>query len=81
MLLYRVILACVFLVPARAVSDNDSGLQSPALKPLIQRANVYLSVGQFADAAKTYTEALGRFYLLYIEQSSENLWLTNGGPP
>jgi hypothetical protein len=37
---------------------TNGGVESVALRPLILRANAYLSVGQFVDAARTYTEAL-----------------------
>ena len=37
----------------------DSGLYPPGLLPLINRANVLLSAGQFNEAARIYSEAIG----------------------
>lgn len=54
----RIIVSSFFL--ALVAADSDTGVESTALAPLIKRANTYLSVGQFGDAVRTYTEALGR---------------------
>jgi DnaJ family protein C protein 3 len=59
-------------------SSNTStgGVETPELKPLIQRANVLLSAGQFADAARTYTEALElspNDYVLYYKRATAYL--------
>ena len=56
----------IVLVTTAVVAAGDAksppaaaGVESTALRPLILRANAYLSVGQFGDAARTYTEAIG----------------------
>jgi hypothetical protein len=41
-------------------NDAASGLYPSNLQPLITRANVLLSAGQFGDAAKAYSEVLGQ---------------------
>ncbi|KAJ3493706.1 hypothetical protein NLJ89_g10957 [Agrocybe chaxingu] len=38
----------------------DSGLYPPGLLPLINKANVFLATGQFNEAAKIYSEAIGK---------------------
>lgn len=43
-----------------ATAELETGLESSALTPLIKRANAYLSVGQFGDAVRSYTEAIGK---------------------
>lgn len=45
-------------VDAEPAAGNGS-LDPPGLQPLIARANALLSSGQFNEAAKTYTEAIG----------------------
>lgn len=61
---------CVSILPAifygaNAESSPRGGeLYPPGYLPLVNRANVLLSVGQFNDAAKAYTEAIGE--LLYL---------------
>lgn len=49
-------------VDAEPAAGNGS-LDPPGLQPLIARANVLLSSGQFGEAARTYTEAIGSFFL------------------
>src|SRR6202044_3313294 len=51
------------LLPStNAYSDSSSAgggaLYPPGLQPLISRANTLLSLGQFSDAAKAYSEAI-----------------------
>lgn len=56
-----------------AAAEPESGLESTALAPLIKRANAYLSVGQFGDAARTYTEAIEQSptdYTLYYKRAT-----------
>ena len=48
-----------FLPSTHAHSDTAGALYPPALQPLINRANTLLSLGQFNDAVKTYSEAIG----------------------
>jgi DnaJ family protein C protein 3 len=43
---------------------SGSSLYPPGLQPLISRANTLLSSGQFQDAAKVYSEAIGMLFLL-----------------
>jgi DnaJ homolog subfamily C member 3 len=58
---------------------NNSGpelVTAQLLKPLVIRGNVLLSAGQFADAAKTYTEAIELAptdYLLYFKRATAYL--------
>jgi DnaJ homolog subfamily C member 3 len=58
---------------------NNSGPEldtAQLLKPLVIRANVLLSSGQFADAAKTYTEAIELAptdYVLYFKRANAYL--------
>lgn len=61
MRLPQLIIASIFF--AVAAAEVDAGLESTALAPLIKRANAYLSVGQFGDAARTYSEAIGTVLL------------------
>ena len=48
-------------------------LYPPGYLPLVNRANALLTAGQFNDAAKAYTEAIGE---LYDEGLSEGFRLT-----
>ena len=41
------------------VYAEKAGLYPPGLLPLINRANTLLSTGQFNEAARVYSEALG----------------------
>jgi DnaJ family protein C protein 3 len=41
-------------------ADSAGALYPPGLLPLINHANSLLSAGQFSDAAKAYTEAIGK---------------------
>lgn len=45
---------------------SGSALYPPGLQPIINRANVLLSTGQFNDAAKAYSEAIGEFSPSFI---------------
>ncbi|CAG7852732.1 SubName: Full=Related to interferon-induced double-stranded RNA-activated protein kinase inhibitor {ECO:0000313/EMBL:CCA75835.1} [Serendipita indica DSM 11827] len=59
-----------------ATESSTQESQTPQLKPLITRANVLLSAGQFADAARTYSEALElapNDYLLYFKRATAYL--------
>lgn len=62
MRLPRLVLGLLCLGGAYA---DQGGLYPPGLLPLINRANALLSTGQFSEAAKIYTEAIGmvQFYL------------------
>ena len=52
----------VFLPSTHAHSDSGGALYPPALQPLINRANTLLSLGQFNEAVKTYSEAIGALF-------------------
>lgn len=56
----------IALIPGRGFAEPSGGLYPPGLLPLINRANALLSTGQFNEAAKVYSEAIGRFMFLYI---------------
>ncbi|KDR71063.1 hypothetical protein GALMADRAFT_254233 [Galerina marginata CBS 339.88] len=56
----------------------ESGLYPPGLQPLINKANVLLSTGQFSEAAKIYSEAIEQSptdYLLYYKRATAYLSL------
>ena len=55
----------VLLYGANAETPAPGGeLYPPGYLPLVNRANVLLSAGQFNDAARAYTEAIGESTLL-----------------
>ena len=45
---------------AEPAAEGGSALYPPGLLPIINRADTLLSVGQFNDAAKAYSEAIGK---------------------
>ena len=47
------------------VSVGGGDLYPPGYLPLVNRANALLTAGQFSDAAKSYSEALGALRLIY----------------
>lgn len=47
------------------IAAADGGLYPPGLLPLINKGNLLLSSGQFNEAAKTYSEAIGGVFLYY----------------
>ena len=49
----------VLLYGANAEPSQAGELYPPGYLPLVNRANALLSVGQFNDAARAYTEAIG----------------------
>ncbi|KAJ7683880.1 hypothetical protein B0H17DRAFT_1181495 [Mycena rosella] len=51
--------SCALLLLPGATADPGAGLYPPGLQPLIARANVLLATGQFCEAAKAYSEAIG----------------------
>ncbi|KDQ52052.1 hypothetical protein JAAARDRAFT_184645 [Jaapia argillacea MUCL 33604] len=60
-------------------AGGGSALYPPGLLPLINRANAYLSAGQFNDAARTYSEAIDQSpadYLLYYKRATAYLSLS-----
>lgn len=48
------------LIYGANADPNAGSLYPPGLMPLIQRADVLLSAGQYNDAVKTYSEAIGK---------------------
>ena len=64
---------CDTAIPTTSPTAEDATQQ---LKPLVIRANVLLTAGQFADAAKTYSEAIELSpadYLLYFKRATAYL--------
>ena len=51
-------LLSLFALSASVIADQ-AALYPPGLQPIIHRANTLLSLGQFSDAAKAYSEAIG----------------------
>ncbi|KAG6830798.1 hypothetical protein H0H92_014647 [Tricholoma furcatifolium] len=65
--------ALLLFFVARGVYGESSGLYPPGLLPLINRANTLLSLGQFGEAARIYTEAIDQSpsdYLLYYKRAT-----------
>jgi DnaJ family protein C protein 3 len=50
----------LIILPALANPSAGSALYPPGLQPLINHANALLSAGTFHDAAKAYSEAIGK---------------------
>ncbi|KAG6908134.1 putative NRPS-like protein biosynthetic cluster [Tephrocybe rancida] len=81
---HAVALGFIFLV-ARSVYGEPSGggLYPPGLVPLINRANTLLSLGQFNEAARIYSEAIEQSpadYLLYYKRATAYFSLSRHGP-
>jgi DnaJ homolog subfamily C member 3 len=53
----------LLLYGVNAEPSQGSELYPPGYLPLVNKANVYLSAGQFNDAAKAYSEAIGMLYM------------------
>ncbi|KAG6375333.1 hypothetical protein JVT61DRAFT_3562 [Boletus reticuloceps] len=54
-------------------SSSSGSIAHPGLKPLVARADAFLSAGHFSDAAKTYTEAISLSpgdYLLFYKRAT-----------
>lgn len=49
----------LFIVGNVCADPNSGGLYPPGLLPLINRANALLSTGQFNEATRVYSEAIG----------------------
>ncbi|KAJ7825460.1 hypothetical protein B0H13DRAFT_2122282 [Mycena leptocephala] len=72
----------LFLLLPATGTYADSGLYPPGLQPLITRANVLLSTGQFNEAAKVYSEAIEQSpadYLLFYKRATAYLSLGRHG--
>ncbi|KAJ7799680.1 hypothetical protein B0H14DRAFT_3092771 [Mycena olivaceomarginata] len=71
------------LLPATGTyADSGAGLYPPGLQPLITRANVLLSTGQFNEAARVYSEAIEQSpadYLLFYKRATAYLSLGRHG--
>ncbi|KAF8520012.1 hypothetical protein BU17DRAFT_75824 [Hysterangium stoloniferum] len=70
--------------PDNAEPAAGSGsLDPPTLLPLINKANAFLSAGQFNEAARTYSEAIEQSptsYLLYFKRATAHLSLSRHEP-
>ncbi|KAJ6473119.1 hypothetical protein C8R45DRAFT_1012292 [Mycena sanguinolenta] len=69
------------LLPVTGVYASDE-LYPPGLQPLITRANVLLSTGQFNEAARVYSEAIEQSpadYLLFYKRATAYLSLGRHG--
>jgi len=55
----RLLALSVLLALANGACAESSGLYPPGLRPIIDRANTLLSSGQFNEATKAYSEAIG----------------------
>ncbi|KAG6852227.1 hypothetical protein C0991_001829 [Blastosporella zonata] len=77
-------LAPFLVFAARSVyGDTSGGLYPPGLLPLINRANTLLSLGQFNEAARIYSEAIDQSpadYLLYYKRATAYFSLSRHGP-
>ncbi|KAG5640914.1 hypothetical protein DXG03_006673 [Asterophora parasitica] len=78
----------LFFVASSAVNGvyaepSAGGLYPPGLLPLINRANVLLSAGQFNEAARIYSEAIEQSpadYVLYYKRATAYFSLSRHGP-
>ncbi|KAJ7775622.1 hypothetical protein DFH07DRAFT_901602 [Mycena maculata] len=73
----------LFLPITGSYADSGAGLYPPGLQPLITRANVLLSSGQFSEAAKVYSEAIDQSpadYLLFYKRATAYLSLGRHAP-
>ncbi|KAI0751980.1 hypothetical protein BC629DRAFT_1228550 [Irpex lacteus] len=63
----------LFLLGVNAEPSQGGELYPPGYLPLVNKANTFLSVGQFNDAAKAYSEAIDMApndYLLYYKRAT-----------
>lgn len=60
---YTIVSIFVVYIHAESTKPNGS-VDPPGLQPLIIKADAFLSSGQFTDAARAYTEALGKGCIL-----------------
>ncbi|KAF5371496.1 hypothetical protein D9615_009636 [Tricholomella constricta] len=78
----------LFFIASSAVNGvyaepSAGGLYPPGLLPLINRANVLLSAGQFNEAARIYSEAIEQSpadYVLYYKRATAYFSLSRHGP-
>lgn len=67
---FSAILLPLLAVAQGAVADPQAqaqfGIIPPGLQPLINKANTLLATGQFNDAARTYSEAIGELYTSHM---------------
>ena len=76
------LLSTFLTIAPHVLGDNSANHSGPGtdtaqvLKPLVTKGNVLLSAGQFADAARTYSEAIELAptdYLLYFKRATAYL--------
>lgn len=84
------ILPLVLLFPICRTVNADpsvgsgSALEPPGLRPLVARANALFSAGQYNDAVKTFSSAIGndrppmphRYHLCILSSSSTHVFLS-----
>ncbi|KAJ2935581.1 hypothetical protein H1R20_g1514, partial [Candolleomyces eurysporus] len=61
------------VLPVSADPSGAGGLYPPGLLPIINRANILLSTGQFGEAVRAYSEAIEQSptdYLLYYKRAT-----------
>lgn len=66
-------LSLLLALVAFKVHADPGGLSPPGLMPLINRANVLFSAGQFSEAARIYSEAIDQSptdYLMYYKRAT-----------
>lgn len=56
-------ITCISADPSSTGAGGGAALDPPGLLPLINTANALLSAGQFGDAVKAYSEAIGPLFL------------------
>jgi hypothetical protein len=69
MRLPNTLIISIFALVHSTIADSG-GLENPGLQPLIQRANGLLAAGQFNDAVKALTDALGIYHLLFSRRGA-----------
>jgi DnaJ family protein C protein 3 len=55
----RLLALALLLIAGIGASADSAGLYPPGLLPIINRANGLFSAGQYNDAARAYSEAIG----------------------
>jgi hypothetical protein len=62
----RLLVWAPLLIAGIGASADSAGLYPPGLLPIINRANGLFSAGQYNDAARAYSEAIGTYVVLYV---------------
>ncbi|KAJ7227908.1 hypothetical protein C8J57DRAFT_1387935 [Mycena rebaudengoi] len=76
-------LLLLLLSATECLADSNNAMYPPGLQPLITRANVLLSSGQFSDAARVYSEAIDQSpldYLLFYKRATAYLQMGRHAP-